>query len=389
MNTQSPLDIPNPRKKYPHVVQGVDALKERMTPDSSEVCLTGMRPSGQLHLGHYTGALSNWLKIQEITQVKCQFLIADYHVMADTPDVSKIRGNIYEVLKDWLAVGLDPEKSDFILQSSLPEWAELMTYLMNLVPVGVLDRNPTLKEEIRQLKGLQKKGEATSSWVNMGFYNYPISQAADILLPKGTIIPVWSDQLPHIELARDIVRSFNTKYGKVFTAPFAVLSEVPRLTGIDGKAKMSKSLGNSIMLADSNDTVAQKVKKMYTDPNRLTATDAWNVEGNVVFMHLDAFCTDISYVDSLKEQYRNGAISDQALKWILTEILNNFLDPIRSRREKYSKDERYLRDILEAGTNRARLVARRTMNEVRDAMGILSLDVYEYSREVPSRPDIS
>ena len=378
MNSANPYIDP----KKPHVIRGIEGL-EYVVPEWKEaICLTGMRPSGQLHLWHYVGALENWLKIQDMSRIKCQFLLADYHVMWDQDDMERIRRNIYEVTKDWLAVWLDPEKSDFVLQSALPEGAELMMFFMNLLPIGELERNPTLKTEMKQLV---KKWDETVEWltdeeynarrwsISAGFYNYPVSQAADILLPKGTIVPVGDDQIPHIELAREIVRLFNNRYGTTFEPPYALISKVSRLSGIDGQAKMSKSLWNAIMLADDADTVAKKVKKMYTDPNRLRATDPGNVEWNVVFMHLDAFYRDTVHLEQLKERYRNGQIGDGELKKLATEILNAFLDPIRAKRATYDGEDDYLRNVLQRWTHNARVIAEETMREVREKIGIIQL----------------
>ena len=380
MNT--PSSNPYIDNKKPHVIRLIEWLEYIVPEWKTAICLTGMRPSWQLHLGHYVWALENWLKIQDMARIKCQFLIADYHVMWDQDDMEKIRRNIYEVVKDWLAVGLDPEKSDFILQSALPEGAELMMFFMNLLPIGELERNPTLKAEMRQLiaKGWEDAAKISDDdyqtrrwWVSAWFYNYPVSQAADILLPKWTIVPVGDDQIPHIELTREIVRLFNNRYGTTFEPPYALISKVSRLSGIDGQAKMSKSLGNAIMLADDADTVARKVKKMYTDPTRLKATDPWNTEWNVVFMHLDAFHKDTAYVEGLKELYRKGEIGDWELKRIATELLNAFLQPIREKRKLYDHDDAYLREVLQKWTNNAREIAERTMLEVRKKIGIIQL----------------
>ena len=378
MNTPNPYIDP----QKPHVIRWVEWLQYIVPEWETAICLTGMRPSWQLHLGHYVGALENWLKIQNMSRIKCQFLLADYHVMWDQDDMEKIRRNIYEVTKDWLAVWLDPEKSDFILQSALPEWAELMMFFMNLLPIGELERNPTLKAEMRQLvkkwdeaaEGISDEDYNARRWtISAWFYNYPVSQAADILLPKWTIVPVGDDQIPHIELTREIVRLFNNRYGTTFEPPYALISKVSRLSGIDGQAKMSKSLWNAIMLADDADVVARKVKKMYTDTNRLRATDPGNVEWNVVFMHLDAFHSDWTHLEELKNRYRNGQIGDGELKKLATEILNAFLDPIRHKRATYDRQDDYLRSILQKWTRNARLIAESTMKEVREKIGIIQL----------------
>ena len=241
--------------------------------------LTGVRPTGRLHLGHYVGALENWVKLQE--EYDCFFLIADYQALGDhLDDIPGIGRSVLEVGLDWLAVGLDPEKSTYLVQSYIPEHAELAMLLSMLTPLGMLERNPTLKAE-------RDKLEVES--LSVGFYTYPVSQVADILLPKANLVPVGEDQLPHIEMTREVARKFNYRYGNVFPEPDSLVGRVSRLTGTDGKAKMSKSLGNVIYLSDDEEEVNSKVRGMYTDPTRLRATDPGHVEGNPVFEYHDAF----------------------------------------------------------------------------------------------------
>jgi tryptophanyl-tRNA synthetase len=325
--------------------------------------LTGMRPSGRLHLGHYVGALENWRQFQD-RGYSCNFLIVDYHAMADhLDDLEKVRMSVLDMVIDWIAVGLDPEKSNFVVQSYVPEDAELFTLLMPLVTLGRLDRNPTLKTEMEQLKA---KGQS----VNLAFYNYPVSQAANILLYKADTVPVGEDQEPHLELTREIARRFNSTYAQIFPEPKTVLSQTPRLVGTDGKAKMSKSLGNAIQLSDSRDEIKQKVWSMYTDPTRIKATDPGHIEGNVVFLYLDVFHPDKAFVTDLKERYRQGRVGDVETKNILLDILDELITPIRSRRAVIEKDLATVRNAITQGSARARQVAQSTVAEVRAAYGI-------------------
>lgn len=329
-----------------------------MNMNKKKTILTGMRPTGKLHLGHYVGALENWVKLQK--EYTCYFLIADYQALGDyAEDISKIRNSVIEVALDWLSVGLDPLENNFVIQSYIPEYAELTMLLSMITPKGMIDRNPTLKSEML----LQKD-------VSLGFYNYPASQVADILLPKADVVPVGDDQLPHIELTREIARKFNRIYGKIFPEPEALVGRVPRLIGIDGKAKMSKSLGNCIYLSDSEEEVNKKVKKMYTDPTRIRATDPGHIEGNVVFIYLDAFYQDKKELDNLKKKYQQGEISDVEIKKILSETLNTFLQPIRERRAFYESHPEEVQKALIEGTTRSREIAQKTIAEVKDAMNI-------------------
>lgn len=335
-------------------------LSEEMVPmvEKKDRILTGMRPTGSLHLGHYVGALENWIKLQE--KYDCHFLIADYQAFGDYADnIAKIRDSVIQVAMDWLSVGLDPHKTTFVVQSYVPEHAELAMLLSMIIPKGMIDRNPTLKDE----SALQKD-------ISLGFYNYPASQAADILLPKANLVPVGEDQLPHIELTREIARKFNRMYSHIFPIPTALVGRVPRLVGIDGKAKMSKSLGNCIYLSDNREIIEKKVKKMFTDPTRLKATDPGHVEGNVVFTYLDAFHPDAAELESLKKKYVEGKIGDGELKRILAELLNTFLTPIRERKAFYQAHPEAVREALIEGTEKAKKVAAETMREVREAMKI-------------------
>jgi tryptophanyl-tRNA synthetase len=322
--------------------------------------LTGVRPTGPLHLGHYVGALENWLQLQN--DYECFFLIADYQALGDyIDDVARIRESVIEVALDWLAVGLDPEKSSFVIQSYVPEHAELTLLLSMLVPLSRLQRNPTLKTEMETL-GADK--------VSLGFFNYPVSQIADILLPKADLVPVGEDQKPHVELTREIARKFNESYGQVFPIPEAKVGRVPRLVGIDGTFKMSKSRGNSIYLKDNAETVREKVKSMFTDPTRKSATDPGHIEGNPVFDYHDHFNTDKAEVADLKERYKLGKVGDVEVKEKLASALNKFLDPIRERRAGFESNKKQVQETLEAGTAREKKIAQETMQQVRDAMKI-------------------
>ena len=341
--------------KYPneHITQiEFNIMKQRI--------LTGIRPTGKLHLGHYVGALENWIRLQE--EYDCFFLIADYQALGDHIDeMENIKIAVRDVVLDWLSVGLDPEKSTFLVQSYVPEHAELALLLSMLTPLGMLDRNPTLKSERERL---------SNTSLSVGFYTYPVSQIADILLPKAHLVPVGEDQLPHIEMTREIARRFNNRYGEVFPEPDSLVGRVARLMGTDGQAKMSKSIGNVIYLSDDSDTVKKKIMSMYTDPTRLRATDPGHVEGNPVFQYHDAFNDDLEEVNDLKERYVQGTVGDVEVKQKLISAVNQFLDPIRDLRDKYEHDIDYVNDCIENGSAKARVTAQNTMKEVRERMGL-------------------
>ncbi len=321
--------------------------------------LTGIRPTGSLHLGHYAGALENWVRLQR--EYDCHFLIADYQVSDYADDFERVRESIWEVALDWLAVGLDPEESCFVIESLVPEHAELTTWLSWFLPLGMLQRNPTLKSE---MDDFGKKS------VPVAFFTYPVMQVGNILMPRAHLVPVGEDQLPHIEMTRELARRFNRQFREVFPEPEGLVGRVPRLEGLDGQAKMSKSLNNTIQLKDDADTVAKKVRSMFTDPTRLRATDPGHVEGNPVFMYHDAFNPDVDEVNDLKERYVVGKVGDVEVKQKLTIALNNLLDPFRERRSYYEAHLDEVRDALESGTARARTAAQETMALVRDAMAI-------------------
>jgi len=321
--------------------------------------LTGDRPTGPLHLGHYVGSLKNRVSLQD--EYEQFILIADIQALTDNYDnPQKIKDNILELALDYLSVGINPEKSTIVIQSQVPELAELTVYLMNMITVAQLERNPTVKNEIRQ-KGYREN-------VPVGFFTYPISQAADILGFQANLVPVGEDQLPMIEQSREIARRFNSLYGQTFVEPKEMLSEVPRLCGIDGKEKMSKSLGNTINLNDSSDVVLEKVMRMYTDPARVRATDPGHTENNPLFIYLNAFHEDKKEIKDFENRYRLGKVGDIEIKKRLAEILNNFLEPIRQKRKEYENNIPLVNSILKQGTERGREVVQQTMRLVRKAV---------------------
>lgn len=332
-------------------------------PTAKQIILTGDRPTGPLHLGHYVGSLRTRVQLQH--EYKQFVLIADLQALTDNADnPDKIRQNILEVGLDYLSVGIDPTVSTICIQSLIPELAELTMYFMNLVTLARVQRNPTVKKEIRQ-RGFE--GES----VPVGFVCYPISQASDITAFKANLVPVGDDQVPMIELAAEIVRSFNHTYGcNVLVEPKTSLSKVSRLPGTDGSGKMSKSQGNAISLSDSTDTVREKVRSMYTDPKHLRVEDPGTVEGNPVFAYLDAFDPDTQGLQMMKDHYRRSGLGDTIVKQRLTEVLLAELDPIRTRREEFAKDPAQVMRILKEGTLAAREVAAQTLREVRQAMRI-------------------
>ena len=341
-----------------------------------KVILTGDRPTGKLHLGHYVGSLRRRVELQNAGDYEKMFVfMADVQALTDNADnPEKIRQNIIEVALDYLSAGLDPEKCIIFIQSHIPELAELTTYLMNLITVSRVERNPTVKTEIKM-----RNFEAN---IPFGFFCYPVSQAADITLFKADIVPAGEDQKPMLEITRELVRRFNSTYGEVLVEPDIMLPEnetARRLPGTDGKEKMSKSLGNCIYLSDDADTVWQKVRSMFTDPNHLNVSDPGTVEGNAVFTYLDAFSCDEHFakylpdyqnLDEMKDHYRRGGLGDMKCKKLLNSILNEMLEPIRQRRHELEQDIPEIYNILKKGTEKARETAAQTMDEVRNAMRI-------------------
>ena len=356
-----------------------------------KIILTGDRPTGKLHLGHYVGSLRRRVELQNAGDYEKMFVfMADVQALTDNADnPEKIRQNIIEVALDYLSAGLDPEKCTIFIQSHIPELAELTTYLMNLITVSRVERNPTVKTEIKM-----RNFEAN---IPLGFFCYPVSQAADITLFKSNIVPAGEDQKPMIEITRELVRRFNGTYGDVLVEPDIMLPENEtsrRLPGTDGKEKMSKSLGNCIYLSDDADTVWQKVRSMFTDPNHLNVSDPGTVEGNAVFTYLDAFSNDEDFakylpdyqnLDEMKDHYRRGGLGDMKCKKLLNSILNEMLEPIRQRRHELEQDIPEIYNILRKGTEKARETAVKTMDEVRNAMKINYFDDIELIRQQAER----
>lgn len=332
-----------------------------MTHKNNEIrVLTGDRPTGPLHLGHYVGSLKNRVELQN--KYKQFVMLADVQALTDNYEhPEKVRENILQVALDYLAVGIDPKKTTIFIQSLIPEIAELTIFYLNLVTVARLQRNPTVKTEIQQ------KGFGAS--IPAGFFMYPVSQAADITFIKAKYVPVGEDQLPMIEQTNEIVRSFNRLYNTdILVECEALVPKFARLPGVDGQAKMGKSLGNAIYLSDSADTVVEKVKKMYTDPTHLKVSDPGKLEGNMAFLYLDVFAPDTKKVAEMKEHYQKGGLGDMVVKKYLMDVLNDMLDPIRQRRAEYAKDPAAVMEILRKGTAATREIAQETMHEVRQAM---------------------
>ena len=329
--------------------------------------LTGDRPTGRMHVGHYAGSLANRVRLQD--EYECFFIIADLHTLTTKPEkeaLSQIEGFVHEMVLDYLAIGIDPERSVIFLQSAVPETFELNLILEMLVTVPRLERLPTLKD-MAQAANLDS--------MPFGLLGYPVLQAADILLPRSHLVPVGKDNESHVEVTREIARKFNRLYGEVFPEPEALIGDVPTLVGTDGQAKMSKSLNNAIFLADDPDTVTEKVRGMYTDPQRVRADIPGRVEGNPVFIYHDAFNPDVEEVADLKSRYTEGKVGDVEVKKKLAAALNAFLDPIRERRLKYEAQPELATQILVSGTRRMRGEAQATMALVRDAMGLPRLDM--------------
>ena len=352
-----------------------------------KIILTGDRPTGRLHIGHYVGSLKRRVELQNSGEYdKIFIMIADAQALTDNADnPEKVRQNIIEVALDYLSVELDPAKSTLFIQSQISELTELAFYYSNLVTVSRLQRNPTVKSEI------QMRGFETS--IPVGFFTYPISQAADITAFKATTVPVGEDQLPMLEQTKEIVRSFNRIYGDTLVEPEILLPDNKaclRLPGIDGKAKMSKSLGNCIYLSDSADEVQKKVKSMYTDPDHLRVQDPGKLEGNTVFTYLDAFCRPEHFglylpeypnLNELKAHYQRGGLGDMKVKKFLNEIMQETLEPIRNRRKEFEKDIPAIYDMLKKGCEAARETAAATLDDVRKAMKINYFDDAELIAE--------
>ena len=342
----------------------------------SKIILTGDRPTGKLHVGHYVGSLRRRVELQNSGGFdKIFIMIADAQALTDNADnPQKIRDNIIEVALDYMACGLDPLKSTLFIQSQIPELCELSFYYMNLVTVSRLQRNPTVKAEIQM-----RNFETT---IPVGFFTYPISQAADITAFKATTVPAGEDQMPMVEQTREIVHKFNTVYGETLVEPTILLPDnqaCMRLPGIDGKAKMSKSLGNCIYLSEESEDIRKKVMSMFTDPDHLRIEDPGKLEGNTVFTYLDAFCKteqferylpEYANLDELKDHYKRGGLGDVKVKKFLNNVLQEELEPIRNRRKELQKDIPYVYEVLKKGSEAAREVAAKTLDEVRASMKI-------------------
>ncbi len=320
--------------------------------------VSGMRPTGKLHLGHLVGALDNWSSLQD--EYDCFYFVADWHALtSDYADTSAIVSNAYDMAADWIAAGLDPERSTIFVQSLVPEHAELSLLLSMTVPTPWLERVPTYKEQIEQL--------SERDLSTLGFLAYPLLQTADIIIYNAHYVPVGEDQVPHLELSREIVRRFHNFYGELFVEPQPLLTTFPRLPGLDNR-KMSKSYGNTINLSDDARSVEQKVRQMYTDPKRIRADIPGTVEGNPVFLYHDAFNPDPAEVEDLKTRYRAGTVGDVEVKTKLAKALNAHLEPLRARRAEVLANPVRLRDMLHEGSKKARVVAVETMERVRSAV---------------------
>ncbi len=326
-----------------------------------DIILTGDRPTGKLHLGHYIGSLKSRVELQD--KYEQYVMVADVQALTDNADnPQKVRDNIVELLLDYLAVGIDPHKTTICIQSMIPAIAELTIFYLNLVSVSRLERNPTIKQELKMRN--------FSGGIPAGFLTYPVSQAADITAFGASFVPAGEDQAPMIEQTCEIVRKFNSYYGETLKEPKIILSKTPRLVGTDGKSKMSKSLGNTIYLADSPDDIEKKVMSMFTDPNHLNVSDPGNTKDNPVFIYLDAFGKDKEKIAAMKTHYEKGGLGDVKVKRYLNEVLQEFLEPIRIKRETFEKDLDFVYKIAFEGTKKANEITSKTLKDVKKAMRI-------------------
>lgn len=325
---------------------------------NKDILISGIRPTGPLHLGHFVGAIENWLNLQD--EFDCFFLIYDYQLLRNYHNpINSNKKAVYEVALDWLSVGLDPQKCHFVVQSFIPEYAELCIILSTLISSEEIMGNITLKNEMIQYD--PKQG-------SLEFFNYFSSQVANILLIRANFVIVGENQLPHVELARKTARKFNKIYANIFPIPRAILGRIPRLPGIDGNIKMTRSLNNALYLSDDEATIVKKVNRMYTDPKRIHANMPGIVDGNPVFVYHDAFNPNSSEVNNLKEMYRQGKVSDVEVKKKLAIALNQFLAPIREERKKWQKRPEYIKEVLIEGSNYEKKIARETLAAVKEAM---------------------
>ena len=323
--------------------------------------VSGMRPTGKLHLGHLVGALSKWTELQ--SDYDCMYFVADWHALtSDYSDTGQVTQNAYDNVADWIAAGIDPERCTLFVQSLVPEHAELYLLLQMVVPIPWLERVPTYKEQIDQL--------AERDLSSIGFLGYPLLQSADVVVYRAQYVPVGDDQVPHLELTREVVRRFHQFFGEVFVEPQPLLTTVPRLPGLDNR-KMSKSYGNTIDLSDDDLTVRKKVMQMYTDPKRVRADTPGTVEGNPVFIYHDAFNSDLAQVEDFKMRYRAGTVGDVEVKKSLADAINMYLEPMRERRREILCRPGRIREILYDGSAKARRLAQETMVEVREAVRLI------------------
>lgn len=355
----------------PHVLNWVKDFRERIW-DKVVNCLTWIRPSGRMHLWHYKWALENWLHLQENPNIKNNFLIADYQVLGDHLwETERLRSAVVDMVIDWLALWLDPKKSNFIVQSYVPEFAELFNFLTMFTSFNVATNNPTLKDE---MKKIENRWEWENSSVSLWFINYPVSQVADIMLLKWEIVPVWEDQIAHIELARKIIKKVNTMYWTDFPLPLAMVSETPRLVGTDWNDKMSKSLWNTIYLTATLDEIKKWVNSMYTDSGKTSVSAPWNIENHVVFKYLDIFYNDKTHIEELKRRYIEGgenSVWDGELKKLLIKVLDELISPIREKRHFYKQNMHLVMSSIEEWSENVRKIWQEVLGELKEKMGIL------------------
>jgi len=358
-------------KNTPHIIRWIKDFEKKFW-NKSMNCLTWMRPSGRLHLGHYKGTLENWLYMQNNLNIKNNFLIADYQVLWDHLwETEKLRSSVIDLVIDWLSIWLDPKKSNFIVQSYVPEFVELFNFLTMFTPYSLATNNPTLKDEIKKIKNKSdKKNNSISLW----FINYPVSQIADIMLLRWDIVPVWEDQLPHIELARKIIKKVNTMYDTNFSLPLALISENSRLVWTDWNDKMSKSLWNTIYLTASLDEIEKWVNSMYTDPWKTSISSPWSLDKHIVFKYLEIFHNDKFYIDELKARYIawwKDSIWDGELKKLLIKVLDELISPIRIKREYYKNNMDLVISSIEEWSKNARKIWQELLLELKQKMWIL------------------
>lgn len=353
-----------------HIVEWIEWLKEKVW-DKILNCLTWMRPSWRLHLWHYKWALENWLKLQENTNIKNNFLIADYQVLWDHLwDTQRLRDSVIDMVIDWLAVWLDPKKSNFIVQSYVPEFAELFNLLTMFTPYSIATNNPTLKDEIKKI---ENRLDGENSSISLWFINYPVSQVADIMLPYWQIVPVWEDQIPHIELARKVIKKVNIMYKTNFPLPLAMVSEIPRLVWTDWNDKMSKSLWNTIYLTATLKEITTWVNSMYTDDWKVSISSKWNIEKHVVFKYLDIFYDDKKHLEELKKRYIEwweNSIWDWEIKKLLIKVLDELIVPIRERREYYKNNMPLVIKSIEEWSKNMRIIWQKLLSELKEKMWI-------------------